>query len=89
MILSELKRYLEARSQATLADMALHFRSQPDAVREMLSVWERKGRVRRLPAPAGCGGSCTRCDPATSEVYLWVTPGTQTPTLPVVPGCGR
>ena len=51
MILSDLKGYLEARGQATLADMALHLRAEPEAVRAMLSVWERKGRVRRLPDP--------------------------------------
>ena len=87
MILAELKDYLEARGQATLADMALHFRSQPEAVRDMLAVWVRKGRVRRLPAPAGCGGSCTQCDPATTEVYLWVT--ARDLPLPAIQGCGR
>ena len=87
MILAELKGYLEARGQATLADMALHFRSQPEAVRDMLAVWERKGRVRRIPAPAGCGGSCTQCDPAATEVYLWVTD--KGLPLPVMQGCSR
>lgn len=87
MILAELKGYLEARGQATLADMALHFRSQPEAVRDMLALWERKGQVRRVPAPAGCGGSCTQCDPAAAEVYLWVTAGAM--PLPVIAGCNR
>jgi putative ferrous iron transport protein C len=87
VILAELKGYLEARGQATLADMALHFRSQPEAVRDMLAIWERKGRVRRIPAPAGCGGSCTQCDPAATEVYLWVTDGGL--DLPVIQGCSR
>jgi putative ferrous iron transport protein C len=89
MILSDLKRCLESRRQATLTDLALHLGAEPEAVREMLSVWERKGRVRRLPAPAGCGRTCTGCNPAASEVYLWVEPGEQVPTLPVAPGCGR
>jgi putative ferrous iron transport protein C len=89
VILSDLKGYLETRGQATLADMALHLRAQPDAVREMLSVWERKGRVRRLSAPVGCGGACTRCNPAAAEVYLWVEAGNQSAGLPVAPGCGR
>ena len=89
MILSDLKGYLEARGQATLADMALHLRAEPEAVRAMLSVWERKGRVRRLPTPAGCAGSCTRCNLAATEVYSWVDPGDHAPTGPVVSGCGR
>lgn len=91
MILSDLKGYLEARGQASLADMALHLRAEPDAVREMLAVWERKGRVRRAPTPVGCGGACTQCDPAAVEVYLWVRAGagSQAPTLPPVSGCVR
>jgi putative ferrous iron transport protein C len=89
MILSDLKSYLEARRQATLADLALHLRAEPEAVREMLSIWERKGRVRRLSAPAGCGRTCTSCKPAATEVYLWVEPGEQAPMLPATPGCGR
>jgi hypothetical protein len=89
MILSDLKGYLETRRQATLADLALHLRAEPEAVRAMLSVWERKGRVRRLPAPAGCGKTCTGCNPAAVEVYLWVETGEPVPTLPVALGCGR
>jgi putative ferrous iron transport protein C len=87
MILSDLRAYLETRRQATLGDLALHLRAEPDAVREMLSIWERKGRVRRLPAPAGCGRTCAACSPAASEVYLWVEPGAE--ALPAAPGCGR
>jgi putative ferrous iron transport protein C len=87
VILADLKGYLEARGQATLADMALHFRSNPEAVRDMLAVWERKGRVRRVPAPAGCGGSCTQCDPAATEVWCWVT--ARDLSLHVISGCGR
>lgn len=89
MILSDLKSYLAARRQATLADMALHLRAEPEAVREMLTIWERKGRVRRLSAPAGCGRTCTSCNPAVTEVYLWVEPGEQTAMPPAAPGCRR
>jgi putative ferrous iron transport protein C len=89
VILADLKDYLQARRQATLSDIALHFRAEPDAVRQMLSVWQRKGRVRRLPAPVGCGGSCTQCEPAAAEVYLWVDPGDLSAHFTVQPGCRR
>jgi len=89
MILSDLKGYLEARGQATLADMALYLRAEPDAVRNMLSVWECKGRVRRLPAPVGCGGTCTQCNPEATEVYLWLGAGEQQAPALSVSGCGR
>ena len=75
MILSDIKRYLSARGQATLADMALHFQSSPDAVRGMLEVWAGKGKVRRHLAAASCGSSCSKCDPASVEIYEWVGDG--------------
>ena len=75
MILSDIKRYLAARGQATLADMALHFQSSPDAVRGMLEVWAGKGKVRRHLAAASCGSSCSKCDPASVEIYEWIGDG--------------
>ena len=75
MILSDIKRYLSVRGQATLADMALHFQSSPDAVRGMLEVWAGKGKVRRHLAAASCGSSCSKCDPASVEIYEWVGDG--------------
>jgi putative ferrous iron transport protein C len=89
VILSDLSAYLQARGQATLTELALHLRAHPEAVREMLAVWERKGRVRRLPAPSGCGGACTRCGPGAAEVYQWVKDGAALLEVPVVSGCLR
>ena len=72
MILSDIKRYLSERGQATLADMALHFQSSPDAVRGMLEVWAGKGKVRRHLTDPSCGSSCSQCDPASVEIYEWI-----------------
>ncbi len=76
MILSDIKRYLSERGQATLADMALHFQSSPDAVRGMLEVWAGKGKVRRHLTDPSCGSSCSKCDPASVEIYEWIGEGT-------------
>ena len=84
-MLADLRDYLACRGVASLRDLALHFDAAPDAMRDMLGVWLRKGRVRRVdPATAaapGCpGGACAGCsrcaDPATeAELYAWVDPG--------------
>lgn len=89
MILSDIKRYLSARGQATLADMALHFQSSPDAVRGMLDVWAGKGKVRRRPAAVSCGSSCSKCEPASVEIYEWIGDGTteKIRTIPPPGGC--
>ncbi|MCF7992828.1 MAG: FeoC-like transcriptional regulator [Thiohalocapsa sp.] len=67
MILSELKQYLAEHRRVSLTDMVNRFDADPDALRGMLAVLERKGRVRKLDAQV-CGG-CSKCDPATVELY--------------------
>jgi hypothetical protein len=71
MILSDIKNYLQQRGQASLGDIALHFKSDPEAVRGMLDVWIRKGKVIKQSSTASCGSSCQQCDPATTEIYIW------------------
>ncbi|MFZ0467368.1 MAG: FeoC-like transcriptional regulator [Thiogranum sp.] len=87
-MLSDIRRYLEQRGQASLADIALHCDTDPDAARGMLQVWIRKGKVHKQTATASCGSSCTKCAQAATEVYTWVdAPGLRRATccpLPVI-----
>ncbi|MEN8800617.1 MAG: FeoC-like transcriptional regulator [Thiogranum sp.] len=84
MILSDIRRYLEQRGQATLTEIALHFDTDPDAVRGMLNVWIRKDKVYKKMATASCGGSCTQCDQAATEIYVWAASTINSqPALPV------
>jgi len=71
MILSQVRDYLKERGQCTLSDVALHFDIDADAVRGMLDIWIRKGKVEKSSATASCGTSCQSCDPAATEVYSW------------------
>ena len=71
MILADIRDYLSNRGQATLADIALHFDSEPEAMRGMLERWVSKGKVERRKVEAACGTSCNRCDPAAMELYVW------------------
>lgn len=71
MILSNIRDYLKQRGQCTLSDIALHFDTDADAVRGMLEVWIRKGKVQKRSATDSCGTSCQSCDPAATEVYSW------------------
>lgn len=72
MILSQLSDYLRQQRRASVADLALGLDASPDALRAMLGTLERKGRVRRLQGP-NCAGGCCKCDPASLELYEWVT----------------
>lgn len=71
MILSRLSSYLRERQRASIADMANGLDSTVGALESMLATLERKGRVRRVAAAAGCGTSCCKCDPASVAVYEW------------------
>lgn len=73
MIISRLSDYLREHRRASLNDMAHRLDATPEAVTAMLSVLERKGRVRKLDSGASCGKSCCQCDPTTIAIYEWVT----------------
>ncbi len=77
MILADIRDYLKQRGQCTLSDIALHFDSDADAIRGMLEIWIRKGKVEKSAATASCGSSCQSCEPAATEVYLWCEQGTK------------
>ncbi|WP_338063063.1 FeoC-like transcriptional regulator [Wenzhouxiangella limi] len=62
---------MKRNKRAALADMAMRFRTDPDALRGMLSKWISKGRVQKLPSGTACGGGCCRCDPQSIEIYEW------------------
>ena len=71
MILSQIRDYLKQRGQCTLSDIALHFDTDADAIRGMLDVWIKKGKIEKRSATGSCGSSCQSCDPASTEVYIW------------------
>ncbi|WP_449418189.1 FeoC-like transcriptional regulator [Phormidium nigroviride] len=70
MILQQLQTYLRTHPQTSLEELARQFQTDADALREMLHVLIRKGRVRKL-AGKQCGG-CHSCAPESLELYEWV-----------------
>lgn len=71
MILSRLNDILRQHRRLSIGDLAHRLDADPEVLRAMLAVLERKGRVRRLPGGTPCGGCC-KCDPATVELYEWM-----------------
>lgn len=75
--LSSVKTYLEARSRASLEDIALGVATTPDAARALLERWLAKDRVRRIEGCGPCGhkaGSCGCGHAAPVEIYEWIRP---------------
>ncbi|OAN54581.1 hypothetical protein A6A04_11680 [Paramagnetospirillum marisnigri] len=81
LTLTEVKALLRERHRASLGEIALHFGSNPEAVRQALGHWQAKGRVRRLDGGA-CASGC-HCAMRTEEVYEWVGEANPAPG-----GCG-
>jgi len=73
MILQQLQTYLRTHPQTSLEELARQFQTDADALRDMLHMLIRKGRVRKL-AGKQCGG-CHSCAPESLELYEWVSSG--------------
>lgn len=72
MILKRVSDHLKTCGRDSVFDMAQRFDTTPDALRNMLTVLERKGLVQRLAMGTPCAGGCTQCRPETIELYDWV-----------------
>lgn len=74
MIMSEIRKYFLERKVASLQDVSLHIKVEPDAMRGMLDHWVRKGKVKKVSRDvscAGCGG-CRICSSPQMEFYQWI-----------------
>jgi hypothetical protein len=70
MILQQLQTYLRTHPQTSLEDLSRHLQTDANALREMLNLLVRKGRVRKL-TDKPCG-QCHSCSPESLELYEWI-----------------
>ncbi len=70
MVLRNIQNYLAKHRKASLQEIALHIKSDTEAVRPMLNRLITKGRIKQLPLNK-CGG-CTSCPPESLDIYEWV-----------------
>jgi len=71
MIVAKVSTHLKLNKRAAVQDMAAQLDISLDVLKNLLSLLERKGQVRRLPAGSPCGGGCSKCAPDTVELYEW------------------
>jgi putative ferrous iron transport protein C len=72
MILSELKEYMEQYRVVSMEDLVVHFDMDPNTLREMLAVWERKGKVRKVQDVEERCQQCAKCQILALELYEWL-----------------
>lgn len=70
MILKNIQSYLATYKKASLQEIAIHVKSDAQAVRPMLNRLITKGRIKRLPFKK-CSGCCS-CTPEALDIYEWV-----------------
>jgi len=73
MGLLEIKHYLVKVKMASLATLCTCLNASPEAVRDRLNHWVRKGCIRKFSKTAFCGSKCTKCDQSLTEIYEWVS----------------
>ena len=67
-MLTRVAQTLRDRGQMTAAELAQRIGSDEAAVRGMLDVWSRKGKV--VTERLACGG-CTACGVSNGQYYRW------------------
>lgn len=74
-MLQEIKKLFEERRAISLYDLKVHFDIDEVAMKDMLKVWIKKGKLK---AVSGCGSlpceGCVAddCDPSKYLFYEWV-----------------
>lgn len=69
MIVHQLADHLKQVGRASAQDLARKFSTSEDAIEAMLSIWMKRGRVKKLKSGA-CSGSC--CDLKARTHFEWV-----------------
>jgi len=70
-MLLKLKKHLQKERMVNMYDLSNHLSSDPEILRQMLSIWMQKGKVREIERTESCGDKCQRCDPLLTELYEW------------------
>lgn len=71
-MLVQLKQYMSQHRITSLLQLSKEFNAAPEVLRDMLTIWIRKGKVGMQAKPPGCAQRCQQCDPLALEVYHWL-----------------
>lgn len=72
MILAEIKDYLQKNRIVSLETLVAHFAADENTIRDMLKVWIKKGKVRKVQKTDLLCQKCEKCYPSSQEIYEWL-----------------
>lgn len=71
-MLRAVRDYVAEKHITNVVEIARHIQTPATAVGPMVEHWVRKGCIKKLAKPQGCGKTCVKCDPALAQVVQWV-----------------
>lgn len=66
-----IERFLKGREDTLLADLAIHFMADPEAVRAVVDALVQSGQIERLWQPRKTSG-CKLCGCDSEEHLRWI-----------------
>ena len=72
LTLANLKQYLKAQSQASLAELAHYFAESPETVQDRMRHFINKGQVHCNSVTPKCATLCQKCELKNVIIYTWV-----------------
>lgn len=72
MNLLDIKSHMMQVKMASLSSLCVYFNCDSGVLRDMLSHWVRKGKLRQCMKTPQCGVKCSQCSPLVTEIYEWV-----------------
>ena len=78
MLLMKLKNYIKGHPRVSMLELLEHFALDEQAMRNLLAMWVKKGKLDKfIPNKSciGCSSSCSSCSVSSTlafELYTWI-----------------
>lgn len=70
MLAIDIKKYLAQNKTATLSQLSSQFAMNTDNMRDLLSLWVKKGKLKHV---ANCNVEAhANCNSENDEIYEWI-----------------
>ncbi|MBF0270549.1 MAG: hypothetical protein HQL98_00545 [Magnetococcales bacterium] len=78
--LNDIKTCLQGREVVAMEELAQHLQMDPATVRDRLSHWMRKGKVKMIKISGSCQSGCSGCPTGSrDEAYTWISDAEKRP----------